>query len=107
MRIFQSPVKRFPGSVNLPDAYTFSQLIAWEQALDAAQADGQSNNQQWQALLPGILACVERFEINGLPEQPTVDTFPATPRKSVGLLLRWLIDCVGAVIAEDEDAPNA
>lgn len=104
--IASSPVKRFAGRITLPDSLTYPQLIAWEQALAAAQADGLTNVQRWYALIPGVLACVETWELAGVPDHPTADTFPSTPRVAADKLLRWVMDNIRAAIVEDDNAPN-
>lgn len=106
-RTITSPVKRFSGSVVLPDALTYPQLMAWEQALAAAQGDGKSNTEAWSQLLPGILACVSEWHIAGMPERPTPETFPATPRASALKLLAWLMGEIQTTIKAEDDAPNA
>ncbi len=105
-KVLFSPVKRFPGTITLPDSLTYPQLIAWEQALAAAQADGATNIQRWYALIPGVVACVEKWELAGVPEYPTADTLPSTPRVAADKLLRWVMDGIRSAIAEDDDAPN-
>ncbi len=107
MRICFSPVKRFGGQVTLPETYTFGQVMAWEQALDAASEAGGKGYAAWHALLPGIIACVDKWELTGVPEQPTPETFPFTPLVSANKLMAWLMGEVQAQIAAGDELPNA
>ena len=103
----ESPVKRYPGSVVLHDPLTYPQLIAFQNAITEAQAVGETT---WvklrQALLPGILACVESWNIEGVPEEPNMDNFPATPIVSAGNLVNWLQESITALLVEAETIPN-
>ena len=45
--------------------------------------------------------------LDNFPASPTPDTFPATPRRSIGMLLVWLIGEISAIITEDDELPNA
>ena len=56
MGVYFSPSKRFSGSITLPNSFTHAQLMAWEQALDAAQAAGGKGRTAWYALLGGVIA---------------------------------------------------
>lgn len=108
-RVIVSPVARWAGSVTLADPLTFPQLAAWQQAVQAASAAVERGAVQAEAdgaLLAGVCACVERWELAGLPAAVTPETFPATPRVASGRLLRWLIEQITALIVEADDVPN-
>jgi hypothetical protein len=109
-------LKGFKGSVTLAEPLNLQQVFEIENAKDAATSvepssywsmvntalknlndDGTVKEMQWSSrsdkfFLVAILACAEKFEINGLPENLTVDTFPMTPRKTAHALveLLWL-----------------
>lgn len=106
-KILTSPVKRFPGTVTLPDGYTFPEIIAFDKALAVARTDGLSNMEQWHAILAGLLPCVSAWALDGVPANPTPDTFPATPRVSVTRLVSWLYDEVSKAQVDEGDTPNA
>lgn len=107
MREIPSPVKRWPGKVLLPDFLTFPQFSAFREALDAASEEPNSLKSD-QLLLPGIMACVEKWELNsGFPENVTAQTFPATPLKASVKLIRTLRDELLKIIVEEEEIPNA
>ncbi len=104
-----SPVKSFPGSVVLADPLTHPQLVAFQRAHRAVQEAGEDIvwAEQRLLLLPGLLACVERWELQGIPENPTPDTFPASPERAVARLLAWLIEEITHVwVGDPEDDPN-
>lgn len=107
-KILTSPVKRFPGTVTLPDSFTYPQRIAWEQALARAGAIEHVKTEQLYSVLSGIIACVDKWDVSGVPERPTPDTFPSSPVVSATKLLKWLFDEIGAAFfQEDVDDPNA
>lgn len=103
-RVIISPVKQFPGEIELPDALTFPQYIAYQDALQAAREE--SGARQNYALLPGLLACVLAWRLERVPEHPTVETFPASPPVAVSRLLAWIIGEVSQMIYAADDSPN-
>ena len=108
-KVITSPVKRFPGTVTLSDPLTFPQVIAFQDAIGDVQ-ELEEGEKTWPkmlyALLPGIIACVEKWELEGVSEHPTVDTFPGTPLMSAGKLVDWLQGEVTALLVEAETVPN-
>ena len=107
MREIESPSKKWPGKIYLPDFLTFPQFAAFRDALDAAVAEPDKLKSD-RLLLPGIVACVERWELDsGFPANVTPETFPATPIKSADSLIRKLRDELLALILEESEIPNA
>jgi hypothetical protein len=104
MKIITSPVKRFPGTVTLSDPLTYPQYLAYVDGLRGISPEQDIPHQEY-AVLPGLLKCVEKWDIPGF-ESITLDTFPSTPRKSVNQLINWLILEVTALVSEADD-PNA
>lgn len=102
-----SPLKSFPGTVTLPDGYTFPQIIAFDKALDEALRGDKSKSEQWYALLRGLIPCVESWALEGVPEHPTPETFPATPRAEAHKLVSWLLDESQRVQIGEGADPNA
>lgn len=91
-KLITSPVDAWPGTVTLASPLTFPQRFAIEDALTVARSLGEASEARFNyALLPGILACVERWELGNFPAEPTVDTWPATPRSASAQLIAWLI----------------
>lgn len=102
-----SPVARFPGTVTLSDPLTFPQSFAFEDALNAARelGDNPSLSRANYAILPGVLACVEAWRLEGIPEYPTLEAFPSTPRKPIADLVAWLVNEIGALYREADNVP--
>ncbi len=113
-KILTSPVKRFSGTVELSDPLTFPQYMAWSKAVQAASEQRDKltaitvgyDDIVTEVMLPAILQCIEAWHIAGVPEKPTVETFPATPRMSAGRLIAWLAGEIGAVISEEDEEKN-
>ena len=108
-KVITSPVERFPGTVTLSDPLMFPQVIAFQDAVGEVQKLGE-DEKTWPkmlyALLPGIIVCVEKWELEWIPEYPTLDTFPGTPLMSAGTLVDWLQGEVTALLVEAETVPN-
>lgn len=104
-RIISSPVKRFPGTVTLRDPLYYPQALAMRRAIEAAKSlDPNSPMVDYNhAMLPGVIACVEEWNITGVEKHPTPDTFPVTPAQSAGQLAAWLIGEVANLYVESED----
>lgn len=108
-KVIVSPVKRFSGTVTLSDPLTFPQVIGLEEsfARRSELGDDPTFAQAVYALLPGLLPCVEKWELSGFPATVAADNFPATPRDSVARLIAWLVKEVSALYKEAEEVPNA
>lgn len=124
MKVIESPVKKWPGTVTLPDYLTVPQAVEWEEAFDNANAilpeceplskDKPLSKEQaelidtrlsakWLGLLlPGIKACVLEWNLQGLDP----DNFPATPKTARIELVAWLIKEIGKLYSGIE-IPNA
>ena len=104
-KIVASPVKRWPGTVVISDPLSYPQLLRFREAL--GNVDG---NNDWMAVnyavLPGVTACIEEYHLQGFPEQPTPENWPATPPTSSARLIAWLINEINALMAEAEPDPN-
>jgi hypothetical protein len=107
-KVITSTVKKFPGTVTLYDPMTFPQYMAWKQAVGTASAFVEGEKVPWDeydaAIAPGILACVEKWDISGVAEKPL--EFPATPRIASHRLLIWIMRAITELIQEDEEVPK-
>ena len=102
-----SPVERFPGSVTLHDPLTYPQLFAFQDAIGEASELGDTTWMKVRySLLPGILACVAEWNLEGIPEEPNIDNFPATPIVASGEVINWLQEQITALLTEAETVPN-
>lgn len=109
-KVIQSPVKRWPGTVVLSDPLAFPQYMAWQEAVEKAQEIikiGEATQADLDhALLPGVCACVEQWQLDGAGSF-TPENFPATPRRSSAALIAWLVREISALVTEADDLPNA
>jgi len=93
-----SPSTRWPGAVTFANPLTLPQALAWEKSIRIAQAhteDATMTDINY-AMLPGICACVEKWELEGL-DNVTPDTFPASPRKLSIELVTWLTNEIAKI----------
>lgn len=105
MKTITSPVKRFPGTVTLPDYLNVPQATAWEKAQAAAEAidrEASTNAEYIAAWVGGITAVVQVWNLDGF----TADPFQTTPRLAVIELMAWLIREITRLYVDDDD-PNA
>ena len=108
-KIITSPVKKWPGSVTISDPLTISQAMAFEEAISASKESGDPNFTSaayCKILLPGIFACVEKWELAGL-EGITLDNFPGTPKIASASLIVWLTTEISKLYREADEVPNA
>jgi hypothetical protein len=105
----ESPVKKFPGSVTMPDYLSYPQVLAFRRAVKEAKELGDDVPlfEYNHALLPGIIPCVEKWEIPSLPQSITADSFPVAPSQASQRFTAWLIRLVTELMNEAEDIPNA
>lgn len=107
-----SPVKRFPGHVILPDFLNIRQVRAFEDALpDLNEAQADENKRVWFSVadekrLPVLFMVVSEWHIEGVPEHPTLDTFPMTPLKDAHSLIEWIFAAVRDLWLGETTVPN-
>ncbi|TET82458.1 MAG: hypothetical protein E3J37_07265 [Anaerolineales bacterium] len=112
-KIIESPVEHFKGTVELSDPLTFPQVIAFQDAvretMNLINENGRENialAKLHYAMLPGILPCIEKWQLKNLPKKLTIKNFPATPMTAAGLLVDWLRDEITSLVVEAETVPN-
>lgn len=103
-KVIESPVEKFPGSVTLSDPLNMSQTLGWEKAVRAAQALAEPVflTDLNAVYLPTLLACIEAWNLTGVPSSPTLETFPFSPRLASAKLIDWLIGEITKVYAGEE-----
>jgi len=108
-KTIESPVKKWSGTVTLHDPLTFPQVLAFQDALDAARAldDNVSVSRVNYTLLPGIIECVESWNLDGISNNPTPDDLPASPSLSSAELIGWLINEITQLFREANEVPLA
>ena len=108
----ESPVTRFPGHVILPEFLNIGQVRAFEDALGDPDAGQVENKKVWISLsderrLPAVLQCVQEWHIQGVPEKPTLETFPMTPLVPAHDLLNWIFGELLKMWTGETEIPNA
>ncbi len=56
--------------------------------------------------LPAIFACVEKWELANMPENLSIDNFPASPRGDSHRLIEWLFNEICKVFNGEKEIPN-
>lgn len=109
--IHSCPVPGFEGEIEIEDALNYRQLAAYERGMIAANKLIKTNEDAGLAeirvlVIPGLIACVKSWRLKSVPERPTLDTFPSTPRDEAGDLYLWLLDLIRRKIEGEDSAPN-
>ena len=131
MKTIDSTIKGFTGKVHFCDPLNYGQVIAIEDAKDAAAEDlpasafltklneiQEKNDEQgapirasWNSrynhlFIPAICKCVEKWEIEGFPEEVTPDNFPMSPRNESNQLVSFLFAELEKIYIGEIDIPN-
>ena len=125
-KIIPCPISHFAGQIIVPDFVNYEVLTEWQHSAVRSLKlfdrlppgeDGKPGyvykpdtvDADFRVLrIPVILLYVEKWELKNFPANPTVKTFPATPKRAAEKLYNWLRDLMSAEIdAEEIDDPNA
>lgn len=99
MKTITSPVEKYPGQVVLYDPIPFERVFKWETALRSLSGGELSlSNENVAALLPGIIACVSEWHLDGFPEPVTVETWPGTPKLPALQVVLWLVGEISEIV---------
>lgn len=100
------PVKNYwPGSVTIYQPLTLPQSELIEPAIDSRQK--QTRMSEFDRLqLPVVLACVEKFELADFPAEPTMETWPISPRNPSRMLIQWIFNEILKVYFGELEIPN-
>ena len=111
-----SPSKRWPGSVTLSDPLTLPQAEAIENALDdrrdaVEEAETGEDGRVYFTItdkpcLPAVIACVEKWELEGFPDVVEVTSFPFSPRNAAHELIKWLFEEIIKIYSGESEVPN-
>lgn len=112
----ESPVKRFPGAVELPAYLTAQDMLAWSAVIAeydrmVLEANGSSVTIERALSLEaiwndGVCKIVRRWEIQGLPEHMTAEQFPVAPQKAARALRDWIIGEINTLYFTEDEIPN-
>ena len=130
-KIVESSVEGFKGKVHFASPLNLDQVFAIEDAKDNAiqiepsafltklnefqgvkDDNGEVVKAQWSSkadkfFIPALLLCVEKFEVENIPEKPTLETFPLTPRAKSQKFIDFLWSQLESVYAGEVEVPNA
>lgn len=111
MPVIKSPSSYFEGEIEIDDQLGYPQLAAYERCVLAAGKLIATNETAGFAelrllMIPGILACVKSWRLAHVPEKPTLETFPSTPREAAGDLYEWIVKSIREVINGENSGPN-
>lgn len=104
-KVIQSPVSEWPGTVTLHEPMTLVHEAAWEDALSHYER-GRGAAASALALLPGVFACVQSWDLSGFPVKPTLESFPTRPREARTRLIAWLVSEISELYTDGEIVPN-
>lgn len=118
-------IEGFKGFVHFAQPLNLEQVFAIEDAQDKAieiepsafltklnERRGTPDTVSWSSrvdvhIIPAIVKCVDKFEIEGLPEKLTLETFPATPRSKATAFVSWCFNQLMTIYAGEQEVPNA
>lgn len=130
-KIIISEVEGFKGRVHFRQPLNLEQVFAIEDAKDNAiqiepsafltklnEVTGNKDEQgevikaQWssradQFFIPALLKCIEKFEVENIPEGVTLDTFPLTPRLRSKNFVDFLWSELEKIYSGEVEIPNA
>lgn len=110
-KVIKSQSKVWSGSVHIADPMTMPMVKLVEDVLDSFLKDKDGDKVIYlsivdEAMLPAIVACVEKWELSNFPDTVTPETFPATPRKESHELIKWLFSEIYRVFIGETEIPN-
>lgn len=105
--------ERWSGSVTIADPLTIPQAKLIEAGMKSPpNDDANENGRIWLSVvdemqLPAVIACVEKWELADIPENVTIDNFPASPRGSSHALISEIFRELLKVYFGEIELPNA
>jgi hypothetical protein len=98
------------GTVSIYENLFISQVEAVEAALlDRVEVDNENKVRLThldKPKLPALIACVEKWNLEGFPEAVTKDNFPLTPRRPAHLLVEYIFDEIRVIYNGEITVPN-
>ena len=114
-KVIKSKAQNYTGTVTIFDRLVLSQVELVEAALldnKTVYEDARENEKSVyrtqidKPKLPALLACVEKWEIEGFPEPLTVDNFPLTPRADANYFIEMVFDEIRRIYNGEREVPN-
>jgi hypothetical protein len=104
MGTITSPVEKFPGTIELPDALSWDQLATWDEGLDKCKLE-VSTMGILRSQVNLICALGFNWHLKGIDEHP--QTLPTKPMSKVVDLVSWVMGEVIKLTEEDSESKNA
>jgi hypothetical protein len=102
--------EKWSGTVTFSDPLTLEQEAAFELGMASYREtvkQGGGLSAQILAILKGVLPCVEKWNLGGFPEVPTLENWPTRPKTECAKLSAWLLEQMAKLYQESTEAPNA
>lgn len=110
--VIESTIENFEGKIFLPDFLTMPQVNAFNAANRKTQkaANSPEGITMWERdemIAPGLFACIEKLEMQGQPEHPSLENFRFTPARDGDIFISFLIVNISKLVMGEEIIPNA
>lgn len=104
-------IERYKGYIELPDFLNIKQVRLFEDSLGDPDENELQGKSVWKGVniekrLPVVLGIVSEWHLEGIPEKPTIDTFPASPVSDASELVTWIFSLIRNLWV-GEQVPNA
>ena len=109
-KIITSPSKIWTGTVTLAEPLFLPQAEAIDTALRVPEGYEGKESIPYTVLdkwhFPAILACVEKWNIDGFPDPVTFDTIPLNPRPESHALIDYIWNEIKKIYLGELQVPN-
>jgi len=113
MKLIESPVKRWPGTIGLRENLYLPETTAIMDVLEEIGFFGHDEGEGFTIqlkdhlkLIPAILVCIEEWNLEGLERPTGADDFPGNPLSDVSRLASWLFNEVADIVISGDTVPN-
>lgn len=103
--ILTSPNKHFSGTLVIPDCLTLPHVFALEEAA-AGLPENPTFSKMQRAYVPVLCQVVTEWHIANMPEHPTLETWPGSPRNASIEFTGWLVSEVMKIYQGEVEIPN-
>lgn len=110
-KVITSPYIRWAGTVTIADPMFLPQAEAFEASMTLPDElkDKKGNISLLdidRQRFPALLACVESWDLDGIPNPPTFETFPLSPRPDSHEIQDWIWREIRTVYLGELKIPN-